>query len=242
MTRLRSLGSILLWLGVVTGAIVFLQDLGQGSLSTPPIHDKAAAHDWLAAHGAVGAALALLRLVALAAAWYLLAVTVLGLAARASRVPGMVRTADRATVPLVRRILSGVAGIGLSASTTTMLVTLPVAPPAAAVTSLAGEPAEADDDGGGSTAIMRVVTPAPAAVPDPAPTPTTWRVEQGQHLWGLTESVLATTWGRAPSDGEVTPFWQAVIEANRGVLADPDNPDLVFSGQVFVIPTPPPAP
>jgi nucleoid-associated protein YgaU len=34
----------------------------------------------------------------------------------------------------------------------------------------------------------------------------------------------------------VAPYWRALLEVNRHVLADPDNPDLLFAGQVLSLP------
>jgi nucleoid-associated protein YgaU len=32
------------------------------------------------------------------------------------------------------------------------------------------------------------------------------------------------------------PYWQSLVDANRATLADPENPDLLFSGQVLTLP------
>jgi nucleoid-associated protein YgaU len=50
--------------------------------------------------------------------------------------------------------------------------------------------------------------------------------------------VLASAWGRPPSDAEIVPYWRQLIEVNRAVLADRDNPDLIFPGQLFTVPAP----
>jgi hypothetical protein len=50
------------------------------------------------------------------------------------------------------------------------------------------------------------------------------------------EETLADVWGRAPSEDEVTIYWASVVAANRSRLADPTNPDLVFSGEIVVLP------
>jgi len=88
--------------------------------------------------------------------------------------------------------------------------------------------------------------PAPSEpAPDPAPlraTPvgpietTTWTVARGDHLWSIAARTLGTRLGRDAGDDEVQRYWTALIEANRSRLADPSNPDLIFAGQVFVLP------
>ena len=70
----------------------------------------------------------------------------------------------------------------------------------------------------------------------------TWTVAPGDHLWSIASRVLSDAWGRPPSDVEVVPFWEQVVELNRDRLADPANPDLIFPGQSLVVPAPPPAP
>ncbi len=59
---------------------------------------------------------------------------------------------------------------------------------------------------------------------------------------GDAEATLTDAWGRGPTDDEITPYWTDVVELNRPLLPNRDNPDLIFSGQVFRLPDPPPAP
>ena len=61
-------------------------------------------------------------------------------------------------------------------------------------------------------------------------------VERGDHLWSIAEETLADDLGRDPTDAEVTPHWQHIIEVNRAHLADPANPSLIYAGQSIVIP------
>jgi nucleoid-associated protein YgaU len=70
-------------------------------------------------------------------------------------------------------------------------------------------------------------TEAPAAEVTVAP---------GDHLWGIAERTLAAQLGRAPTDAEIAPYWSRLIEANRDRLATGD-PDLIFAGQVFRLPS-----
>ena len=240
----------LAWVATLIAVIVLLGRLGSGALSTPPLLDRGALRRWLDGRDAVTVAFALIRLVGLGLAWYLLVVTVLGLAARASRVPALVRIADLATVPAVRKALGAIAGIGLTASAASLMAAdlLPGPSPAAEAPAarthvvLERLPDGSDvilrrlpdaDDG---TSTMRVEAPAEA------PAPQQWTAAPGDHLWHVAEATLAEAWGRPPSDAEVAPYWQAVIEANRGALADPAQPDLIFPGQVFRLPPPPAAP
>lgn len=74
-------------------------------------------------------------------------------------------------------------------------------------------------------------------------------VREGDHLWGIAEDAMTEHWGRAPSDAELAPYWADVVELNDDRLLPPENPDLIYPGQVFELPpipadptAPPPAP
>lgn len=253
MTRRLLVGS--LWIAGLVATILVLNRLGSGQLSTPPLLDRAALQLWLDDRDAVVAAFAIVRLIGLALAWYLLVVTVLGLAARLSHVPALVRLADLATLPAVRKILGAVAGVGITASAATLAAAqlFPDQPARPAATGALTDSQvvlerlpEGDDvilrrlpDAGEGTATLDVEG---APVEEEAP-PATWTSAPGDHLWHVAEATLARSWGRAPTDAEVAPYWTGLIEANRDVLADPDNPDLIHPGQTFrlpEVPAPPP--
>src|SRR5688500_14308792 len=101
-----------LWIVGLVATLLVLNRLGSVHLSTPPPLHRAELQLWLDDRDAVIAAFAIIRLVALGLAWYLLVVTGLGLAARLSHIPALVRVADVATLPAVRKILGAVAGVG----------------------------------------------------------------------------------------------------------------------------------
>ena len=58
----------------------------------------------------------------------------------------------------------------------------------------------------------------------------------GDHLWGVSEQALSAHLGRPATDAEIDGYWRRVIDLNRDSLLDPDEPDLVFSGQVIELP------
>lgn len=241
------------WIVGLVATIGVLNRLGSGQLSTPPLLDRSELQLWLDDHDAVVAAFAIIRLVALALAWYLLVVTVLGLAARLSRIPALVRLADLATLPAVRKILGAVAGIGLTASAGSLMAANLVsdqAPPGGGAGALADNQVvlerlpESDDvilrrlpDAEDGTSTLDV-----EEAPAEEEAPPTWTAAPGDHLWHVAEATLAESWGRAPTDTEVDPYWRVVIEANADVLVDPSNPDLIHPGQTFRLPAPPPPP
>lgn len=62
-------------------------------------------------------------------------------------------------------------------------------------------------------------------------------VVEGESLWSIAYATLVAGTDAEPSDAQVADYWQRVIEENRDRLDDPDNPDLIFPGQRFALPT-----
>ena len=249
--HVRSAALGVVWCITLAAAILVLLALGNGPLSTPPLADATQFSEWLATGDPVASAFALLRVVALAIAGYLVTVTVCGLVARATRRPSVVRLTDLATVPAVRRLLVHMAGIGLRASTVTLVVGCASSGDGRADVVAHEEPEppmviERLDQERDGTATMRVVptetAPPPRPPSPPPPTPVTWVAAPGDSMWRKAESVLEDAWHRAPSDREVVEYWRTLVDANRTHLADPDNADLIFAGQSFEVPPPPPTP
>jgi len=259
----RSVSAVLAvaWLAVLAGTIVALARLGSGPLATPPLRHPQALPAWLHRCGAPTALFAVVRLLALVLAWYLLATTTIGVLARASRVPRLVATADRFTVPPIRRLLTAAAGAGMSLSLSGIaLVPMAVAaphrgnrptasrsgpatgaasrrPPSVVVERLPDQSGVVlerlpDDD---DTATMSVE--APTTAPAPATTATWWTVRPGESFWSEAERVARSRSGAA-TDVDISDYWTTLIEHNRDRLVDPANPDLIYPGQRFELPPP----
>jgi len=257
----RSLSTLIAvaWLAVLAGTIVGLARLGSGPLATPPLRHPQALPVWLHRSGAPTAVFAVVRLLALVLAWYLLATTTIGVLARASRVPRLVTTADRFTVPPVRRLLTAAAGAGMSLSLSGIaLVPMVGAAPhgwprptatrsGPATATASGRPPTVvverlpdrsgavlerlpDDD---DTATMSVEAPTAA----PAATTTWWTVRPGESFWSEAERVTRSRSGAA-TDVDISGYWTTLIEHNRDRLVDPANPDLIYPGQRFELPPP----
>lgn len=63
-----------------------------------------------------------------------------------------------------------------------------------------------------------------------------WIVRPGDNLWSIAEAVLQQRAG-TPADLEaVEAYWHRLVETNRPNLADPTNPDLLFTGQQLSLP------
>ena len=229
---------IAVWLTVLGAVLAVLTTAGPAA---PPASPERWAR-WLGDTPSVEAAFALVRVAALATGWYLAVVTAVGLGVRLVRAPGLAAAADRLTVPPLRRMLAGVglATVGLAGGVSTF------AAPAVAVAATRAQPASTEPSAAPeSTVTMRWLPPADAAatpapaVAEPAPEPPrSWTVGPGECFWSIADQVLARAWDRAPSDGEIVPYWRTLIEANRATLADPANPDLVYPGQTFTVPAP----
>lgn len=279
---------LLAWLGALASGLVLFHALGRGGMAPPPLTDPGAWGAWLDGREPAVAAVAVLRLVVLALAWYLVGVATVGIVARLVRRAGLIRVADALTVPMVRRLLQG--ALGVSLATAMVGASAPVArdidaprmsvaaeqPATTAVTARAAPPASEAGASGADGAPRLVVASegsdaagdAPTAQASTAPVsmrlieqedvatatpedqlPGSERGEQpdagqqsrhhvvtGESLWSIAQDTLAQRWEREPTDAEVLDYWQDVIDHNRAALADPDNPDLIFPGDVIVLP------
>lgn len=67
-------------------------------------------------------------------------------------------------------------------------------------------------------------------------------VEKGDHFWAIADEALTDAWGRPPTDAELTPYWAEIVAANEDRLLPPEDPNLIYPDQRFVLPAPPPSP
>jgi hypothetical protein len=253
----RSLIPLLTWLGALAAAIAILIMMGKNGLDTPSVLDPTAWPAWARGQDPLNAAFAMLRLVGLAGAWYLLGVTTIGMMARLLRWGRLVDFADVLTVPWVRNLLQAALGVGLATAAVTsttmgpgtldanprVAVETPVHGAVVPVSMLTSEPAmmrqlppavTGEAPAGEAPAILAEAPAGEAPAPGKA-----YEVQPGDHLWSIAERTLADAWGRAPTEDEVMPFLQQLVEMNRGGLVDPGNPDLILPGQTLTVPAPP---
>ncbi|MGH9117377.1 MAG: LysM peptidoglycan-binding domain-containing protein [Acidimicrobiales bacterium] len=234
-------------------AVVGLSLLGRADLAAPPITSVDGWRSWFDARDPAVAVFALVRLVALWIAWYLLVVLVLGLLARLFRWRSAARAVDAVTPPGLRRVTAALFGIGLVGVTagplagegggapTETLVVLDALAPAGPPESLVPLDDEAGVSGGEATLSM-LPPDKRHRVEEPAPPPLeTWIVRAGDHLWSIAEAHLTEVMGRPPTDAETAPYWRLLIEHNRSRLSHPDQPDLLFVGQSVELPDPGPS-
>lgn len=255
MGTLRRVLPLAGWVAALLGLLAGLAAAGE-ALPSPPLTEPGAWPAWIASQPPVPAVFGLLRLVALAVGFYLLATTLLVTVARLARAARMIRVADALTVPAVRRLTATAVGVGLATATLSGLsedggpwagggpttITAEMAEPGEAGLGMAslGEAGadevtlalrdDADDgEGDGGDGADPERSEAGGA-------PGTVVVAAGDHLWGIAERVVAASVGGHPSEEAVAPYWRRLVEANRDRLADPANPDLIHPGQEFVLP------
>ncbi|MDF1596709.1 MAG: LysM peptidoglycan-binding domain-containing protein [Acidimicrobiia bacterium] len=199
-----------------------------------------------------------LRYLTLTLAYWLLASTVLYVCARLVDLQAALRAVQWATLPVVRRLVDRTLAVGLTVGTLVtpaqaMVQTVPPPVEQIYIPTPAGVPEEPVVD------AQTVVPPwasLPAA-PPPAGNPSTdlldhepvdslpanllfdgsetHAVEVGESLWSIAEHRLRLTTGTPPSDAATATYWVELIAANRDRLISGD-PDLIYPGEVLVIP------
>ena len=168
MHRLR----VAAFLAIVGLAVARLQAAGGGPLGGP--HALSAVPAWLHGTDPVIASFALLQFLALALGWYVLAVTVLGGAARACRAHRLTGVLDVITFPGIRRLLNA-AGVAFVVSTTLPAATAwaTPAPPPLSAPPLSAPPVMHWLGQLGPLAAGPRLAPAAPAAPGPSPLPST---------------------------------------------------------------------
>jgi nucleoid-associated protein YgaU len=235
------------WVLLLVLAVGMLHTLGRGPLAAPPVTRPGALPGWLDQRSAATLAFCTLRLAAMGSAGYLLATTLAGLMARIvgwARCSAMV---DAISPLVVRRLVQGAAGLTVAATVSTTQAPAWAAPgvpagPTSPTPIMRRLPTTAPPTTAPPTTAPPAIAPAPLLTAPPAQAaPATWVIRPGDNLWSVAEATLVRAWGRVPSDAEVDDYWTGLIAINRGRLAHSDDPDLVFPGQVFELPAPPPA-
>ena len=217
---------------VLLGAAVTALELAGGALPPPPLRSADGFLAWSTAHDPVVVAFSVVRVLALGLAWYSLIVVVAGVVAGRLAATRVSAGIDRFTLPPLRRLLAATMSVGIGTASLT-----PAAAPAPAAAT--APPSTATTVAMADSLTMRELPPAaetPVAVDGAA---RTWTVRPGECFWSIAEDVLASALTRTPTVAEIIPYWRRLIDANRSVLADRANPDLVFPGQVFTLPDTP---
>ncbi len=77
----------------------------------------------------------------------------------------------------------------------------------------------------------------PAASPSPASAPGgLWVVRPGDDLWSIAAQTIQLRLGRQPDRAEIAAYWLEVIAANHNGLPRPDDPSLLYPGDLIELP------
>src|SRR4051794_35960399 len=112
----RPLTALTAWLATLVGGLTLLVRVANRALMPPSLTEPARWLDWAAGRTPVDTAFAVVRLMALAAGGYLVAITALTLLARASGRVRLLRIAGLLTLPSLRPFLFGLASLSVAAS------------------------------------------------------------------------------------------------------------------------------
>jgi hypothetical protein len=225
----------------VLAVLAVLVVVGHGPLEAPPLGSWSKLSSWYESVGPAVSVMVLLRLAALVLAGWLLLAAALQLLRGVTRLRWLGFFADLISPRSLQRIGHTLAGLsltaGLAAPAPGAGIPLRVAPIAhMSRVEVAHLPA---GDGPSGTATMHLVTDdVPSESPAPASEPAAGEVvvEPGDSLWSLAEDELVAVHGGSSSDREVADYWRRVVEVNRSRLVDPTNADLIYPGQVIVLP------
>lgn len=235
------------WTLALAAATVVVWAAGRTNLAGPSLGAPGTWRTWVATTDPVVTALALARLAALAVAAYAWVLTIAGLGLRMVHAQGLVRNLDRLTPAVIRRCLSA----ALSATVATATFTVSGSAPALAQVPPATATSVPTDmvrpvprvtmhrlapDTAPESATPESAGPDSTVADEPAEPGRRWTVAPGQSFWSIAEHVVGAARPDPPSEGEVAVYWLRVIAANRHELAHRANPDLIFPGQVFVLP------
>ena len=148
----------------------------------------------------------------------------------ATRAAALSRIVLRLALPTLRPLLAPAAAI-----TITIASALPAAAQGRGEPSRPAPVMQMIGPAASEPPVMTLVITPPAVAEKPEPAPATYTVTPGDTFWSIADQTLRAA-GHDPDDGAIIPYWRSLIEANRDRLRARDEPDLIFPGQVFVLP------
>jgi hypothetical protein len=218
---------LLVLIAVEMGSLLALCRLGSLTFLRTPGLDPPAWRLWLAMTPAQDALASVLRLAATGCAWWLLATTGVYVAARMTRVRGLVRATAWTTPRAVRRLIDR--SLALS-----MVATLAGGTAAFAASGAPPAPVPVVALVGGHSPQPFPVAPVPPAASPAAGRTDRHQVKPGDNLWTIAGAHLADN-GAPRSNGRIAPYWERVVQENRTGLRS-GNPDLIFPGETVSLP------
>lgn len=207
------------------------------TLPFPTSVDTAEVARWARTVGVATVVFTGLRAVAVALFGWCALTWAVGVIARRARRPRMVAVVDRVSPRVVRHLAEAVAGLGIVVAGLSPAVGAGAAAsgPTAAVAMVDLGPVMTDL-GAVETVVPPSPTttlPAPAMTTEEASSAPTWTIEPGDTLWHVAEVVVSESLGRPADTVEVARRLGELVTLNADRLAVPDDPALVFPGQVF---------
>ena len=245
----------------IAAIIAALHFFGSGSLAAPPVSSLSALRTWATNRDAPTIGLSVIRVLALVAAYHLVATTTVVLLGRLLQWPGLAHLAERATLPPLRNTVRRAAGLALSASAIMSSPVIPGGTPSAAhaadmnpspakpqlmVIERIGPagyraPAEIERvDPSAARASARSETPPKATLRfvKAQPSQPDERAQPGDHL--ATQKLLPLA---GPQTAESTTTLRQVDppagnQAQSPTAANPQlvDPDLIFPGEPLLLP------
>ncbi|MCJ7753398.1 MAG: hypothetical protein MUP13_02415 [Thermoanaerobaculales bacterium] len=246
MHRLARITRLAAVIGLEGGALVWLLQLG----NLPWLRiDWSNLGIWLRVTPAEDALAAMVWLAALGCAIWLAVSTLLYLAARASRVPALIRSIGWMTLPAIRKVSEGALAALLVTSTIAAAPVWAQAPsPVVVVVDEGGALLPPGFVGLGREMFEEARPEAETGVP-PLPTlpreanpitpgaaPALVTVQTGDNLWTMSRRHLTDVLDRHPTNQEIAPYWRQVITRNQPNLIS-GNPDLIYAGEVIEMPS-----
>lgn len=251
--RTRLIGLVVMEVGLVVGLHAF----GRVDGFAIPWSDISGWLETAAFEDAFGA---VVLVIALAMAYWLLISTLSYLLASMSGRPGALGAVGSLTLPAVRRLVGRAVALSIAASAVAGSFTPAVGgtgsapvvvevdnagslhPPGTTRTPGEGEPSDIvlpphlepiqDTD---SPSSDQPTSPVADPVVDGAQSHSV-TVRRGDHLWNLSERHLVAVLGRSDlGEHEIARYWVRVIDANRDTIRS-RNPDLIYPGEIIVLP------
>lgn len=145
--------ALVAWLGAVVAVVIGLRLAGHGQLAPPPLSRPAALAAWVGSRDPVVAAIAIVRVIALWLALYVLVTGTAGVLFRVVRAPQLAAMADRVTPALVRRLLVAAASVSVATA----------GPGTAVFAGAAPVPVAAAAPFGAGTTALVAAAPAPSS-------------------------------------------------------------------------------
>lgn len=176
------------------------------------------------------------RLAGLALTGWLVVSQLLYTLAVLTRTRWLVDVLHSVTLPVVRRVVAGIATVTISLNTVTAVAQGPTE--TTIVTAEYSELRQEATPTPNLQPLVEVETTEPSDIDPPAGSysaPLTWLVRPGDHLWKIAGQHLRIVLDRPATRDEHARYWVEVIDAARPVIRSGD-PDLIYPGEEIPLP------